>query len=225
MQDTLAFVDVFTVPTDAGPNDDRIVIDGTTGRIEIYQGNTLVAFIDPDDGFVASDGTVPFTDGEYAQLDAGNGVVAVNNGHDTPGGMQASTSGPGDPSTLIDSPRNGVNITARITLKANGISGPSITLSTSTGAIAALLILNTTTIRIADGANRSMGQATLVAGTVTVSNTRVAANSRIFLSRHTAGGTLGHLSIGSISGATNFVINSSSATDTSVINWLIFDPQ
>ncbi len=67
-----------------------------------------------------------------------------------------------------------------------------------------------------------IGSATLVAGTVTVSNPYVTSTSTIFLSRKTIGGTAGYLSIGTISDGVSFVINSSSATDTSVVNYLIF---
>jgi hypothetical protein len=80
-------------------------------------------------------------------------------------------------------------------------------------------------ISIADGSNKRMGLATLVGGTVTVSNTSVTTNTRIFTSRQTAGGTLGHLSIGTVVASTSFVINSSSATDTSVIAWLLIEPK
>jgi hypothetical protein len=86
------------------------------------------------------------------------------------------------------------------------------------------LTLNTAgnKVKIKEGTNAAMGQSTLAAGTVAVSNTSVSANSRIFLSRATTGGTAGHLSYTSIAN-TSFTINSSSATDTSVINWLIID--
>ena len=67
-----------------------------------------------------------------------------------------------------------------------------------------------------------IGSATLVAGTVTVSNPYVQASSTIILSRKTIGGTAGYLSVGTVTGGTSFVINSSSATDTSVVNYLIF---
>lgn len=82
-----------------------------------------------------------------------------------------------------------------------------------------------TAISLKDGANKRMGQAVLVGGTVTVSNTKVTANTRIFLTRQVAGGTLGHLSVGTVVAATSFVINSSSATDTSTINWLLIEPK
>lgn len=77
---------------------------------------------------------------------------------------------------------------------------------------------------IKEGSNATMGRAVLVAGTVTVSTTKVTTNSEIFLTRRIAGGTLGHLSIGTVTGATSFVINSSDAADTSTINWLIVEP-
>jgi hypothetical protein len=82
-----------------------------------------------------------------------------------------------------------------------------------------------TALSLTDGANKRMGQATLVGGTITVSNTSVTANTRIFVTRATAGGTLGHLSVGTVTPATSFVINSSSATDTSTVNWLLIEPK
>lgn len=80
-------------------------------------------------------------------------------------------------------------------------------------------------ISLEDGSNKRMGVATLVAGTVTVSNSSVTANTRIFLSRQVAGGTLGHLSVGTVTASTSFVINSSSNSDTSTVNWLLIEPK
>jgi len=68
-----------------------------------------------------------------------------------------------------------------------------------------------------------MGTATLVAGTVTVANTGIRTNDKIFLTRATTGGTEGHLSY-TIINATSFTINSSAGADTSNINWLVIDP-
>lgn len=65
-----------------------------------------------------------------------------------------------------------------------------------------------------------MGQATLVAGTVTVNTIEVQAGDNIVLSRIVAGGTLGQLSVGTIVAGTSFVINSSAA-DTSTVFWQI----
>lgn len=71
------------------------------------------------------------------------------------------------------------------------------------------------------GANKSAGTATLVAGTVTVNTTMVRSTSLIFLTVNTPGGTRGWLSApsSSIVNGTSFVINSSSNTETSTVNW------
>jgi parallel beta-helix repeat protein len=65
------------------------------------------------------------------------------------------------------------------------------------------------------------GRATLVAGTVTVSTTEVVAADNIQLTNVVSGGTIGILSVGTITAGTSFVINSSSNTDTSVVFWQI----
>lgn len=79
-------------------------------------------------------------------------------------------------------------------------------------------------IAIAEGANARMGVATLVAGTVTVANTSVTANSRIFLTSQVDGGTPGWLRVSARTAATSFTITSSSATDTSTVAYLIVEP-
>lgn len=68
-------------------------------------------------------------------------------------------------------------------------------------------------------ANR--GVATLVAGTVTVSTQEIRTGDNVILSRATTGGTVGHLSLGTVTDSTSFVINSSSGTDTSTVYWEI----
>lgn len=78
-------------------------------------------------------------------------------------------------------------------------------------------------IKIATGSNASIGTATLVAGTVTVNTTAVTATSKIFVTVVTPGGTQGFLSVPTITAGTSFVINSSSATETSTVNWWIIN--
>jgi hypothetical protein len=80
------------------------------------------------------------------------------------------------------------------------------------------------TLKIKEGTNQAMGQATLVAGTVTVSTNKVAANSRIFLTAQNNSGTAGHLYVGTKTAGTSFVINSTSSTDTRDVAWLIINP-
>ncbi|MFV6033167.1 hypothetical protein [Streptomyces sp. NPDC056264] len=80
-------------------------------------------------------------------------------------------------------------------------------------------------IRIKEGgAAARMGVATLVAGTVVVNTTAVTANSRIFLTCNTSGGTPGFLRVSARSAGASFTILSSSGTDTSVVAWEIKEP-
>lgn len=71
-----------------------------------------------------------------------------------------------------------------------------------------------------DPPSQQAGTATLVAGTVTVANTAITANSVIRYWRTTAGGTLGFLSL-TLTAGTSFTITSSSGTDTSTIYYEI----
>lgn len=77
-------------------------------------------------------------------------------------------------------------------------------------------------LRVKTGSNAKIGTATLVGGTVTVANTSVTANSRIFYSVSTAGGTQGNLRYTKSAG-TSFTITSTSATETSTVDWFIVE--
>lgn len=78
-------------------------------------------------------------------------------------------------------------------------------------------------IYIQEGSDANMGVATLVGGTVTVNNLKITANTRIFYSVQTAGGTQGFLSTTRVAN-TSFTINSTSGTDTSTIAWVLIEP-
>lgn len=87
-------------------------------------------------------------------------------------------------------------------------------------------------LSIAEGADARMGVATLTAGTVTVSTTAVAANSRVFLTRQdlNSATAVGSPTLGTVTAGTSFVINSLDATasvetnDVSIIAWMIVNP-
>lgn len=64
------------------------------------------------------------------------------------------------------------------------------------------------------------GTTTLVAGTVTIADAHITANSIIRLNRQAAGGTLGELSV-ALTAGTSFTINSNNAADTSTIYYEI----
>lgn len=65
------------------------------------------------------------------------------------------------------------------------------------------------------------GKATLVNGSVAVTLPAVDANSVILVSRMTPAGTLGYLSVPSVTPGTGFTITSSSATDNSLIGYAV----
>jgi hypothetical protein len=90
-----------------------------------------------------------------------------------------------------------------------------------------------TGILIKEGTNATMGQATLVAGTVTVSTTKVTANSRIMLTAQNNSGTeYGIVKVSARTATTSFTITSYrgnntttvAAGDTSNVAWQIIEP-
>lgn len=79
---------------------------------------------------------------------------------------------------------------------------------------------------IKEGTNATMGTATLVAGTATVSTTKVTASSRIFLTPQSLGTVTVPWAVGvtARTAATSFTITSATDTDTSVVAWIIMEP-
>lgn len=69
-----------------------------------------------------------------------------------------------------------------------------------------------------------IGRATLVGGTATVNTTFASSNCEFFLTNRATGGTVGTLSVGTITDGSSFVINSSSGTDTSTVSWMLIKP-
>lgn len=81
-------------------------------------------------------------------------------------------------------------------------------------------------VQIKEGANATMGVATLVTGSATVATTKVTANSRIFLTVQNLGTVSSPKAVAAFNRTpgTSFQIASSDATDTSVIAWHIIEP-
>ena len=79
-------------------------------------------------------------------------------------------------------------------------------------------------LSIATGANASIGvSGALAASAVTVTTTAVTASSKIFITRAAAAGTLGNLSIGTITAGVSFTITTDNVLDTSTVNWIIIN--
>jgi len=104
-----------------------------------------------------------------------------------------------------------------------GVFGVGTSSTNALGTLNLATLTASTKINVTTGANKSAGQATLVGGTVTVNTTAVTASSLIYFTVATPGGTQGYLSVGTITAATSFVINSTSGTETSVVNWWLIN--
>jgi parallel beta-helix repeat protein len=68
------------------------------------------------------------------------------------------------------------------------------------------------------------GTAALTAGTVTVADSSITANSRIILTSQVDGGVVGFLRVSSRSVGVSFTISSSSVADTSTVGYIIIEP-
>jgi hypothetical protein len=204
--------------------------DATSGIALISQG----ASVDPIFGTV----TVPGGGTGATTLTGiltGNGVSAVTANTVTQfavlvGGAAnaASNIAVGATGTLL-SGVSGINPVFTASPSVTGSITAGTTLTATLGAITATngnLVLGTAgnKIDIATGANASVGKsAAMTAGSITIATTAVTAASNIFLTNALPGGTVGTLSVGTIVAATSFVINSSNASDTSEVNWLIIN--
>jgi hypothetical protein len=79
-------------------------------------------------------------------------------------------------------------------------------------------------LQVKEGVNAKQGVGTLVAGTVTIANTNVTANSRIFITPQEAGALTGVLRVSARVAGTSFTVSSSIATDTVTFAYEIFEP-
>lgn len=77
----------------------------------------------------------------------------------------------------------------------------------------------TTTLVNEDKIGSFSGSATLVAGTKTIATSDILATDNIVVGRTTVGGVIGNLSTSTVVAGVSFNINSTSATDTSVVSW------
>lgn len=79
-------------------------------------------------------------------------------------------------------------------------------------------------LKVAEGTNAKQGTATLVAGTVTIANTSVTANSRIFVGYATPSANASACYCSSITAGTGFTVKSVNGADTSKVAFQIFEP-
>lgn len=201
--------------------------------------------LDPWSNFVQEKGGIYTSDGTYDEVQSvgSNGNVLVANSTQANGLQWAPAVVASAPFTYTTSTRaltiatatNSVagvlsaadhttysGYAATIALKAP-LASPTFTgdVNSSTGNI--LISTLGKGLQVKTGTNSKIGTAVLVLGTVTVANTSITANSRIFLTSQVDGGVIGSLRVSAKTVGTSFVITSSSAVDTSTVAWMIVE--
>jgi hypothetical protein len=208
----------------------RIQQDGTGPMVSVFDtaasvftivdgGTTTVSIAGNSNGLVVDAEGASATNFYITSQNTSGVVALINNaGNQTAGSLlslvqdNASTA-----ATALTIQQDGTGDAISIT----GNGGVAILTVDTTGNL--IFKKNGTGLSFVEAANGRMGTATLVGGTIAVANTTVTANTRVFISRSTTGGTEGHLSTTQIA-STSFTVNSSSGTDTSTVNWLLIEP-
>lgn len=197
-----------------GPNDSLF---GIGARTPVQAASTLVgnalnvfagsATAGASVAGAASGGAITITSGNAARLTSGNG-----NGGDVTvqTGTGIGTGTPGNISFNI----NGATTVMQISPAIASITGDLKLTTAGNG------------IYIKEGTNATMGICTLVLGTCTVNTTKVTANSRIQITAQSLGtvAVAQAIAVTARTAATSFVITSANATDTSVVAWIIVEP-
>lgn len=101
-------------------------------------------------------------------------------------------------------------------------SGAQLLIDAQVGGTSQLSISNIGRISVKQNTNASAGTVTLVAGSATVNNTSITANSIVLFCMKTTGGTPGAVRVSAITAATSFVVTGI-GTDTSTYNWVIVE--
>lgn len=117
----------------------------------------------------------------------------------------------------IGTSQNGTGVARAISIRTSGTQAIEITTGQE------VRIATAKALNFRSGSNSRAGNATLVAGTVTVSNTTVTANTIVLLTRKTSGGTLGTAITYTLSAGASFTINSDSALDTSTFSYALIE--
>lgn len=192
-------------------------IDGGDDNVGIGSGSLLSTTSGASNvGLGANAGITNITGSNNTSIGAFSDVLSDNLSNATAIGYKAAVN---QSNSLVLGSINGINGASSNTKVGIGTTTPSERLD-----VVGNLKLTGKFIT-PSGANAIVETDTLVAGTVTVNTNKIATNSVIFLTRNTPSGTLGELSVpsASIVDGVSFTINSSSATETSTINWFIIN--
>ena len=176
------------------------------GLIANEDANGLISFLTIKNSAGTTRGKIGYRDNFIGGLQfSGDGNASINFGGDT----------------VFLFPGGSVYLT--MTTSGSAFTG-AVTCSTTLAVAGATTLGGGTAI-----AKLRHGSATLVAGTKTVTDTAITANSRIWINRFTDGGTLGDSYSITRSAGASFTITSKTANvtatlDTSVVSYLIIEP-
>lgn len=198
----------------------RILLDGVNGVIALYDAlDARRVWLGQDAGGFGEDDGISFSTGSVEEPASGYGIVQSGT-FGAGGAMQALL--------RLQSPVLGGGLRSRIFLRSNSDDGTVPARVVVEGTSAPELELNVRRMLLRDtsihGANQPMGAAVLVAGTVVVNNSLIAANTRVFLTCETPGGVVGTPYVAARVAGTSFTITSTSAGDTSTIGYMLVDP-
>lgn len=188
-----------------------------TANNQLVVGGHLGAFIDNAyfgagvvDATPPVSVTIQSTGGEGTNIAGTTTRIAAGRGTGNAGSTLALATG-----AVLGSGSALQTLTDRLTLTESLASFSTVDVAVSTAGKG---------LRVKEGSNAKQGVSTLVAGTVTVSNTSVTASSRIFLTcQDPNGGVPGVEYISARTVGTDFTITSSAA-DTCIVAWQIFEP-
>lgn len=182
---------------------------GRATASSIYAGNgTITAF-----RFVGDLSANGAGGGSQLELGTDGFVTIYRNSLDQVSGLRLGGVGAGFPA-LYTTNNNGIEI-------RSGAGNFLTNCTAKTFSATNVTFLLGGVMTIPSGTNQRAGNATLVAGTITVNNTTVTANTVVLLTRKTSGGTTGELTY-TLSAGTSFTINSI-VTDTSTISYLLVE--
>ena len=186
-------------------------------------------------GWVISGTSLNPTNTRFVNLPADAQVLVGGNGNSSQLGTLVINTGPIQLNQTTASGQYFTNVPASGWGIVQSYLGAGIAIGAGSGTGSAVLIDSSANMTVpgnltvqgtinGSGLGGTKGIATLAAGTVTVSSAAACAlgsSCHYQLTHCVAGGTLGTLSVGTISAAISFVINSTSNTDTSQVCWSI----
>lgn len=125
--------------------------------------------------------------------------------------------------TLSHSAAGAGNQKANILAETGGTGEDNIDIRLAPAGTGSVFLNVGVPLSMSSGSNQRAGNATLVAGTVTVSNTTVTANTIVVVTRKTSGGTIGTAITYTLSAGTSFTVTSDSVLDTSTFSYLLIE--